>query len=84
MTDSGLDIKPNPELEHRFQFHPANTEQRKRDHNSVRGACLMLAQQLDALLPAGREKALALTNLEQVMFWSNAAVARQPEADSTP
>lgn len=82
MADSGLNLQPNPELENRFQFHPANTEQRQRDHNSVRGACLMLSQQLDAILPAGREKALALTNLEQVMFWGNAAIARQPEAGS--
>jgi hypothetical protein len=30
------------------------------------------------LLPPGREKALVLTNLEQAMFWANAAIARQP------
>lgn len=79
MADSGITFQPNAELEHRFQFHPATTEQRQREHNQVRGACLMLAQQLDAILPAGREKALALTNLEQVMFWGNAAVARQKQ-----
>jgi len=79
MADSGLNLQPNPELENRFRHHPPATEQRVRDHNSVRGACLMLSQQLDALLPPGREKSLALTNLEQVMFWANAAIARQPQ-----
>jgi hypothetical protein len=29
------------------------------------------------MVPEGREKALALTNLEQVMFWANAAIARE-------
>lgn len=33
---------------------------------------------LNARLPEGRETALAFTNLEQVMFWANAAMARQP------
>ena len=28
--------------------------------------------------PPSRELSLALTNLEQVMFWANAAIARNP------
>lgn len=30
-------------------------------------------------LPDGREKSLAMTRLEEVMFWSNAAIAREPQ-----
>jgi len=30
------------------------------------------------VVPDGREMSLAITNLEQVMFWANAALARQP------
>jgi hypothetical protein len=30
-------------------------------------------------LPEGREKALAVTHLEEVMMWSNAAIARQAD-----
>jgi hypothetical protein len=67
------------DIANRFQFHPAGTEQRQGDHNSVRLMCISLAYDLNDLLPEGREKSLAITNLEQVMFWANAAVARQKE-----
>ncbi|MGH3375967.1 MAG: DUF7681 family protein [Actinoallomurus sp.] len=38
-----------------------------------------MADALNEVLPEGREKSLAITNLEQAMFWANAAVARQEE-----
>ncbi|WP_449344124.1 Acb2/Tad1 domain-containing protein [Streptomyces nigrescens] len=66
------------ELRTRFAYHPAHTEQRRLDHESVRNVCRHVAESLDTLCPDGREKALALTKLEEVMFWANAAVARQP------
>jgi hypothetical protein len=64
------------DIAHRFAFHPATTEQRQLDHGDVRRLCLDLAERLNDLLPEGREKSLAITNLEQVMFWANAGVAR--------
>lgn len=66
----------NPELTNRFRFHPANTPERISHHGIVRDRCGDLAQQLDEVIPAGREKALALTKLEEVMFWANAGIAR--------
>lgn len=65
------------DLVNRFSFHPADTEEKRNAHASVRTNCLTIAKFLDEELPDGREKALALTNLEQVMFWANAAIARQ-------
>lgn len=65
------------DIANRFAFHPATTPQRQAEHGSVREDCRELADALVDLLPEGREKALALTNLEQVMFWANAAIARQ-------
>lgn len=64
------------DLENRFSFHPANTEEKKQAHETVRNTCLRVAIDLNNLIPEGREKALALTHLEEVMFWANAGVAR--------
>jgi len=67
------------DIANRFAFHPAATDARRQAHEDVRGLCLALAGELDGLLPEGREKSLAITNLEQTMFWANAAIARQKE-----
>lgn len=76
MTNEHARQFTSQDLEHRFDHHPPITEDRKLAHESVRSACLDLAEQLDNLVPDGREKALAITNLEQTMFWANAALAR--------
>ncbi len=64
------------DLEHRFAFHAATTEEKKAEHGSVRDACLKLALFINEKVPDGREKSLAITNLEEVMLWANAAIAR--------
>lgn len=67
---------PNADIAHRFAFHAATTEEKRAEHGSVRQILGDAAQDLDARLPDGREKALALTKLEEAMFWANAAIAR--------
>lgn len=64
------------DIEHRFAFHPATSEEKRDAHTSVRQQCRQLADALNAQLPEGREKSLAITHLEEVMFWGNAALAR--------
>ena len=64
------------DIDHRFDFHPATTEEKRAEHGSVRAACRDLAHQFDRDIPPGREKALALTHLEDAMMWANAAIAR--------
>lgn len=70
------------DLDNRFKYHkpdPTTAE----NHQQIRTACLYLADELNAALPEGREKSLAMTNLEQTMFWANAALARSnPLSDS--
>ncbi|PBC38461.1 hypothetical protein CJ179_38305 [Rhodococcus sp. ACS1] len=63
------------DIDNRFDYHRP-TPEKVVIHEGIRSACGVLAHLLDEQLPPGREKATALTNLEQVMFWSNAAIAR--------
>lgn len=44
-------------------------------HEQYRAECKRLAGAIDNL-PPGREQSLAMTNLEQALFWGNAAIAR--------
>lgn len=65
------------DLDNRFKFHPA-TDKTGPQHDDVRGLCRQLALLLNDKLPEGREKAVVFTKLEEVMFWANAAIARNP------
>ena len=64
------------DIVNRFAFHPATTEEKRNDHASVRRHCQDLAEFLNEKLPDGREKTLAITHIEEAMFWGNAALAR--------
>lgn len=64
------------DLEHRFAFHAAPTEEKRNLHTSMRQACYEVARTIDEKAPDGREKSLAITKLEEAMMWANAAVAR--------
>ena len=67
------------DITHRFEFHPATSAEKKLDHSSIRYACKSLAVNIDNNVPDGREKALAITKIEEAMFWANAAIARSAE-----
>lgn len=63
------------DLEKRFNYH-VPTPRKVGVHEIMRQECKALAYKIKALVPAGREQSLALTHLEDVMMWSNAAIAR--------
>lgn len=65
------------ELKHRFQFHPADSDNRKEAHAKVREVLLDAADAIvEVTGPASREQSTAITRLEEAMFWANAAIAR--------
>ncbi|WP_326728955.1 hypothetical protein [Streptomyces phaeochromogenes] len=69
------------DIAHRFAFHAATTQEKRDEHTSVRQSCRRLADEMNERLPEGREKALVITKLEEVMFWANAATARAGSED---
>lgn len=64
------------ELLTRFTYH-APTEEQAQIYSAFRKMALELAQNIIDLSPESREQALALTHLDEVVFWTNAAVARR-------
>ncbi|WP_329422997.1 Acb2/Tad1 domain-containing protein [Streptomyces sp. NBC_01268] len=64
------------DIEHRFAFHAATTDEKRDAHTSVRQHCRRLADHINETCPDGREKSLAITAIEEAMFWGNAALAR--------
>ena len=59
-----------------FDYHRPDQDAMDR-HQAIRDICKAAAKQIEELVPDSREKSLALTNLEQAMFWANAAIARE-------
>lgn len=66
------------DITNRFAYHQPSSAERRQAHETVRASCRSLAEYLNTELPEGREKSLAITKLEEVMFWANAALARSP------
>ena len=63
------------QVNHNFTYH-APKEGQPEKYEKVRENAKFLAHLILELTPESREQSLALTNLEQVVFWANAAIAR--------
>jgi hypothetical protein len=63
------------DLKKRFTYHPPKEGQPQR-YEDIRADALKFADRLDMFCPECREKSLAITKLEEVVFWANAAIAR--------
>lgn len=64
------------DLDYRFDYHAPPNDTVRELHESIRTASKAMGHLLQDKIPPGREQALAMTNLELVMFWANAAIAR--------
>lgn len=65
----------NPQIESAFTYH-APKEGQPAIYQRLREKAKELAYLIDELVPASREKSLALTKLEEASFWANAGIAR--------
>lgn len=74
---TGIDLDA-AEVERRFRYYPPTTGARAEQHREVRAVIWRTAQFVVGTLPPGRETSLAITHLEEAMFWANAALARSP------
>jgi hypothetical protein len=73
------------EIEKRFGFYAARLEDEvggTANHADLRHEFRRFAQMLDAVLPDGREKALAFTALEEASMWSHKSVVNRVDAPS--
>lgn len=62
-------------IDNDFKYHAPKAGQPEK-YEAIREEGRLLAHKLVKLTPAGREQALALTKLDEVVFWANAAIAR--------
>lgn len=62
-------------IERKFTYHPPKPGQPER-YQTIREVVKTAALIIEAECPEGREKSLAMTNLENAVMWANAAIAR--------
>lgn len=63
------------EIENRSTYHAPKGDQTDR-YQLLRDAAKNLAALIIISTPESREQSIALTNLEQAIFWANASIAR--------
>lgn len=69
-------VVDHAELKRRFTYHAPAGDQPAR-YNELRDKALDLAIDINERVPDCRERALALTHLEQAIMFANAGIARR-------
>lgn len=65
----------NQDIENRFTYHKPE-ENKIGKFETIREQAKELAYLINEYVPTGREQALALTKLEEMVMWANAGIAR--------
>ena len=68
----------NEKIENNFRYHAPTLEQQAK-YVRLRGEMKSIAYLIEELCPAGREKSLAMTKLEEASMWANASIARNDD-----
>jgi hypothetical protein len=79
-TWSGAGWLGSEEINHRFGFHKAaieGTAATTEEFARIRRLFIQVGGQLDRMIPAGREKTIAMDTLEDASMWFHKALARQ-------
>lgn len=63
------------EIDCNFTYHAPKPGQPE-IYQDIRTLAKELALDINEVVPEGREKSLALTKLEEAVFWANAGIAR--------
>lgn len=63
------------DIKNRFTFHPVKEGQGER-YEKIRGYAKVFALRLNELCPASRKLSLAVTRLEEAVYWANGSIAR--------
>lgn len=85
-TNIVVAVKPlHPEqekdIDNRFIHHAPVVDQGNR-YNAIRSMLGTVAKDLVRMTPKSREQSLALTHLEEAMFWANASIARNEDKEN--
>jgi hypothetical protein len=64
------------ELKNRFTYHAPKDDQPEK-YETIRAEAHQYARSLILMCPDSRELTKAITHLEEVVFWANAAIARR-------
>ena len=75
MKEYPIDVKVQERLNNTFTYHPPKEGQQDR-YVRLRSSARQIAEQVVMYTPPSREQSLALTKLEEAIFWANAAIAR--------
>ena len=70
-----IDDQTMEQIENNFTYHAPKGDQTGR-YQEIREAAKMLRIDISRFTPKSREQSLAITKLEEVVFWANAAIAR--------
>jgi hypothetical protein len=62
-------------IENNFTYHPPKEGQPEK-YVAIREKAKELAYVIEEMTPQSREQSLAITHLENAVFWANAAIAR--------
>ena len=81
MTVYKKPVEFEADLMNRFSYHKPIDDQDYR-YKEIRNAALTFAELLGDYCPASRELSLALTKLEEAVFWGNASIARNEKENN--